>query len=274
MKKHCEFCTKEYEAKRSDSKYCSNSCKQEAYMMRKANPQMTMIAQNTIQHTDNRNGYTHSRKSSKNVKSSIPISASHLDKLLSGHRHSQDILLHLLTEKDKSSEIRAQKASLESELRFLERDLRYERDKNDRLEREISSLNSNIISLKQLEANTKKGLGTQVIDFCKDNPDFVKGLFIRPTIKPKLEKVAGNSLTNVDIDASEIIQKMEEQLDKNIKEQNPTQEQIDQARKDIVSASKILNIIQEMSMELGITITEIYETLESNKEQLKFFFKN
>ena len=89
-----------------------------------------------------------------------------------------------------------------------------------------------------------------------------------------MEKVAGNSLTNVDIDASEIIQKMEEQLDKNIKEQNPTQEQIDQARKDIVSASKILNIIQEMSMELGITITEIYETLESNKEQLKFFFKN
>jgi len=187
MEKECEYCGSEFEAKRSDAKYCSATCKQEAYLTRKANPGI-VNRQQTSTNTD------HNKSNiGQVVNSDITLSKTELNRLLRGTGTNQDVLHNLLNEKDITGDIKSDKAKLEINLMFIERDLKTATDENARLKAENERL------LSQVEKSTD--LSSKFFDFIKDNPQFgfvianlCEGVMDKVGLKPK--KVSNNSTSS------------------------------------------------------------------------------
>ena len=91
MIKECEYCSNEFKASRSDAKYCSKTCKQQAYTMRQANPHIQQQPSNTGHNDVN---MSHRRK---NAKTTIPLNENHLGSLLNGAKMNSNVFNHLLT---------------------------------------------------------------------------------------------------------------------------------------------------------------------------------
>ena len=114
MQKECLFCQNIFEAKRSDAKYCSSSCKQEAYLARKN--------LNKINSTDQTSERTLRRNNVRNVNPSITLSRSEFQRILNTSS-SKAPLDQLLNEKDFGRQVLSENAELRIELKYLNKEL-------------------------------------------------------------------------------------------------------------------------------------------------------
>jgi hypothetical protein len=163
MIKECEYCGEEFEASRSDAKYCSGTCKNNAYLARKANPD---IAIGNASGTNNSGIMSHRRQ---NVNPSIPLSPTSINKMLQGLGSNAEILNNLLTEKDNAGEAKASLMEYRIRLMFMERDLKTAEKRVEELEKENDSL------LGKVEASDEGFIG-KIMHFCETNPTVLMGL--------------------------------------------------------------------------------------------------
>ncbi len=117
IEKECEYCASTYEATRRDSKYCSKTCKNDAYLARKAIPytatgQSEQAALGVIS--------SHNRR---NASAPFAMNNANIQRMLNGANTNQEVLNHLLSEKDLSGDIKSDRSKLEIQLMFVERDL-------------------------------------------------------------------------------------------------------------------------------------------------------
>lgn len=162
IEKECEYCGTSYEANRKDAKYCSKTCKNDAYLARKANP---YLATGQSQQTSIGAISSHNRR---NGSATSMLTKSSLDKILSGASANQSILNHLLSEKDFSGDVRSEKSKLEIQLMFIQRDLELSQKK----EAEQSAY------IEKLEAKVEKNDSfiDRLMSFLEENPAVLMGL--------------------------------------------------------------------------------------------------
>ena len=265
MKKECHYCGNGFDAKRSDAKYCTATCKQEAYLLRKSNPNVNNGAHSNIHNgNNNNNGYGNRRQSRKDVKASIPLSGAQLDKLLNGQRTNHQMLDFLLSEKDSSGDIKAENGQLRIELKFLERDLRYEKEKTGQLSQEVDKLSDEIKRITLKMESSEKGLMNQVVDFCKENPIIVTQMFSKTgnafnpnkisskETKSSTETLSGNSAPN---ESDDILERMK----------NATEEE----KQQINAITEIMQFVKKMHYETEVPFESIRDTLLQNESTLK-----
>ena len=160
--KECEYCGTEFHAHRKDTKYCSKTCKNEAYLARKANPYVSI---GQAEKTSNGVISSHNRR---NVSNFQGLNKTSIDRLIAGASTDKEVLNHLLTEKDYSGDMRSEKSKLEIQLMFVERDLATAKEKVA----ELTSLNE------KLEAQIEKSdsFFGRIMDMCEKNPAILMGV--------------------------------------------------------------------------------------------------
>lgn len=162
MIKECNYCGHEYDAKRSDSKYCSNSCKNAAYLARKSSP--TDNPESTNQ--EDTNGSRRIRR--QNVKPSVSIQQNAFNSMINGLKTNNQMVGHLLSEKDTSGDLKALISKLEMKLLYEEQNYTRLKEKYDDLKESHDKLE---VKLEDLgESKIDKLLNT-----CIENPSMIMG---------------------------------------------------------------------------------------------------
>lgn len=155
MNKQCEYCHETFEAKRKDTKYCSNTCKQSAYIARsfKDNVIEPDYSEHQVINASSQSSRYYPSKRSKAVNDSITLSRSEFTRLLSSSS-SKAPLDHLLNEKDFGRDILSQNSELRIELKFLNKELEQLRQKHSLTLEEKNKLEEELDSLEE-SASTK-----------------------------------------------------------------------------------------------------------------------
>jgi len=156
MIKECQYCSNEFNASRSDAKYCSKSCKQQAYTMRQANPH---IQQSSDTSTYNDVNMSHRRK---NAKPTIPLSENHLGSLINGAKSNQNVLNHLLTAMKENGHIMSDSSKIEIELMFTKEKLESAYRKIEELKEENDRIYD---KLERFDG----GYGNRLMQLCESN---------------------------------------------------------------------------------------------------------
>ncbi len=182
MVKECTYCGNDFETKRTDSKYCSGSCKSQAYIARKANPGIGEIIDGDYPLDVNRRK---TRQNRKTVNSSIPLSRTHLDKLLNGVKTNPQYVKYLMDEKDRIGEIKSDKSKLEIQMLFIQRDLDTANAKIAELTKENDRLN------RAVEKNEESMIG-KLVDFCGRHPQVMLAIAGKLGVDP-MDILAGQS---------------------------------------------------------------------------------
>lgn len=187
MQKECDYCGHEFDAQRSDAKYCSGTCKNNAYLARKANPEISNASSNG---GINGNNISNRRI---NVQPSVPLTPAAINKMIQGLGSNADILSSLLLEKDTTGEAKASISEYRITLLFTERDLKYEKDKNEELQKTISRLEDENLRLTEKIETNEGSFTDKALAFCEANPNILMSLI------DKLDKLgfkAPNAINN------------------------------------------------------------------------------
>lgn len=165
MEKECEYCGNEFHANRKDAKYCSKTCKNEAYLARKVNG---IPASGQVEGAPSRVISSTSGHNRQNVSRPFRMNSNTLDSIITGARTNEEVFQHLLSEKDLSGDIKSERSKLEITLMFIERDLAT-------AEKTISEQDALITKLESQIEKSDSFMG-RIMDVCEKNPTILMGI--------------------------------------------------------------------------------------------------
>ncbi len=154
--KNCEYCGNEFHANRKDAKYCSKTCKNEAYLARKANGYSSI---GRVEEPSNGVISSHNRRYGSTP---LNLSRTSLDRILTSTSTNKEVLNHLLSQKDYTGDIRSEKSKLEIQLMFVQRDL-------DIATKKVEEQAAYIEKLEDKVEKSNSFMG-RVMDICEANP--------------------------------------------------------------------------------------------------------
>ena len=150
MIKECTYCGHEFNANRSDTKYCSDSCRSQAYIARKSEK----IA--GVPQTAN------SRRT--NQSNEVSLTKGQIGQMLNMLKSNPHILNNLMLEKDKSGDLKSELSENKMKLFYLEEKLK------DR-EKEIADLKAEKNILSNEVSNNEKSKLDKLVEGIMDHPE-------------------------------------------------------------------------------------------------------
>lgn len=152
--KKCDYCSNSFLAKRSDTKYCSKVCKQEAYIARKSG---IGLAGSDLTYND-----VYESKRPINVNPSMTIPKTEYNRLVNRNQ-TKAPLDHLLKEKDYGRDVLAENAKMTVEMKYMN-------EKLMELKNRVITLEEQNGSLKDEADKYEASFASKAIDFCNKNP--------------------------------------------------------------------------------------------------------
>lgn len=153
--KSCEYCTKDFEPKRKDHRYCTDSCRSRAYVDRKA---VELNVQRPTQHPEI------ARTPNRPAKTGHVLSDSQFNRMLNGQSQNHLMLTSILKEKEDKGDLKAELAENRLKVIMLEKEVR---DKDT----QISDLRTQVLGLNnQLDRSSTSKID-KLIDGLADKPE-------------------------------------------------------------------------------------------------------